>query len=459
MTAVYYRSKNGLSKLLEDHVPEAVSMLTAEPSKMMRATIIALVGLLVSGVVWSFFCKMDVIVPTIGIVNPESEQQDVYVPIKGELVNIYVAEGMPVTQGDAIVRVNSPTAIEVAGQTAQAKIVLNNAERAREMFPAKKKAMEKEIEALKAKLSGDEEDHRRRVADSIAKLSEEQRLKLDKARAKLDKADQDRKQARVVVEQYERLIKSPGGGGVSGEQVKEKRNFLSDKEADYRLAETELGEFEVALSQEYDKRKEETQKKSQELLALQAQYEQQLLRLVQEEQQVEADLRQARAKARSSSQLNYEDIDEDNFLRIRAPVSGIITSVTYSHVGGQVDEKVPVAAIAPSGARKVLEVEIAERDRAFLMAGMPVKIKVNAFPYQRYGILNGELEQISPVATVSQQTKQLVYKARVGLQRDYFLVNKVKTPVRFGMTATAEVVVNSRRLMDFALEPFRNVAG
>lgn len=459
MTAVYYRSRKGLSKLFEDHGPEGISMLTAEPSKMMRATILVLVAMIVAGVVWSFFGKVDVMVQAVGVVNPESEQQDIYVPIKGELVDVYVTEGMPVAKGDVMVRVNSPSAIELAGQATQAKVHLAAAERGHEMFPVKKKATEKEIEALKAKLVDEEQGNRWRVADSIAKLAEEQRLKLEKARAKLSKADEEQNQARRVVEQHERLFKSPGGGGLSREQVEEKKKTLNEKILDYKLAQAELGEFEVALGQEYDKRKDDMQKKSQDLLALQAQYENMLLRLVQDEEQVETELRLARSKERSASRVSYDDIDEDNYLQIRAPVSGIVTSVTYSHVGGQVDDKTPVAAIAPKGARKVLEVEINERDRAFLVAGMPVKIKLNAFPYQRYGILNGELEHISPTSTMNQTSKQIVYKARVGLERDYFMVNNVKTPVRFGMAANAEIIVTTRRLVDLALEPFKSPVG
>jgi HlyD family secretion protein len=262
-----------------------------------------------------------------------------------------------------------------------------------------------------------------------------------------------------VVEQHERLFRSPGGGGLSREQVEEKKKTLNEKMLDYKLAQAELGEFEVALGQEYEKRKDDMQKKSQDFLALQAQYENMVLKLVQDEEQVQTDLRLARAKERSASRVSYDDIDEDNFLQIRAPVSGVVTTVTYSHVGGQVDEKTPVAAIAPKGARKVLEVEINERDRAFLVAGMPVKIKLNAFPYQRYGILNGELEHISPTSTINPTTKQIVYKGRVGLERDYFTVNNVKTPVRFGMAANAEIIVTTRRLVDLALEPFKSPVG
>jgi HlyD family secretion protein len=157
--------------------------------------------------------------------------------------------------------------------------------------------------------------------------------------------------------------------------------------------------------------------------------------------------------------VSYDDIDEDNFLRIRAPVDGVVTTVTFTDVGAQVDEKTPVALIAPKGARKVLEIEINERDRAFLQPGMQVRIKVNAFPYQRYGVLTGELEHISPSSNTNRDTKQIVYKARVGLQRDHFMVNDVATPIRYGMAAKVEIVVDNRRLIDLALDPFRNTVG
>lgn len=459
MGTVYYRSKKGLNRFLEDHGPEGVAILMDQPSRLIRTTILVLFGLLIAAAVWSFYGRADVVVESQGLVKPELEQQGVYLPIKGELVNIYVTEGMPVEKGDVVARINSPSAIELAGQATQAAVHLAAAERGYQMSPIKKKAMEKELEALKAKITADERDHQWRVAESVAKLAEEQQLKLEKARAKLAKAAAERDQAQRVVDQHERLFNSPGNGGVSRDQVEEKRTALREKTVDYRLAEGELGEFEVALMQEYDKKKADLQKKSQDLLASQAQYENMLLRLTQDAEQAETDVRLARAKSRSASRVSYEDIDEDNFLRIRAPVNGVVTTVTFTDVGAQVDEKTPVALIAPKAARKVLEIEINERDRAFLQPGMAVRIKVNAFPYQRYGVLTGELEHIAPASTTNRDTKLITYKARVGLERDHFMVNNVATPIRYGMAAKVEIVVDNRRLIDLALDPFRNTVG
>ena len=119
----------------------------------------------------------------------------------------------------------------------------------------------------------------------------------------------------------------------------------------------------------------------------------------------------------------------------------------------------PIVSIASKEDRKILEIKINERDRAFLTPGMPVKVKVSAFAYQRYGHLLGELEHIAPTTIVDNVSNAQVYTARVALNRDYFLVNEVETPVRYGMTARAEIVVRKRRIIDLALDPLRSAAG
>jgi HlyD family secretion protein len=88
-----------------------------------------------------------------------------------------------------------------------------------------------------------------------------------------------------------------------------------------------------------------------------------------------------------------------------------------------------------------------------------VKMKFNAFPFQRYGFIEGTLEYISPSTLPSVRDKHPVYKGRVRLAQDYFAIGEKRYPLRYGMEATAEIVVRKRRLIDFALDPFRKLAG
>ena len=130
----------------------------------------------------------------------------------------------------------------------------------------------------------------------------------------------------------------------------------------------------------------------------------------------------ARAEAEAASRISFENIDKDNFLLIVAPASGVVTDLTSTQPGDKVLANTPLGGIAPGGARAIVQTEIAESDRAFLREGLPVKLKFNAFPYQRYGVINGTLEYVAPATKPSPQSKQPVYEARVSLERDYYQV-------------------------------------
>jgi HlyD family secretion protein len=104
----------------------------------------------------------------------------------------------------------------------------------------------------------------------------------------------------------------------------------------------------------------------------------------------------------------------------------------------------------------VLKIDIDEKDRGFLREGQEVKMKFSAFPYQRYGFISGTLDYISPAAQRS-QSNAVVYKGHVSLNRDYYRVDNTDYPLRYGMAATAEIVVRKRRLIDMAFDPLRQL--
>src|SRR5580698_6554286 len=106
-------------------------------------------------------------------------------------------------------------------------------------------------------------------------------------------------------------------------------------------------------------------------------------------------LQKTRLVADAAGRIRFQNNDKDNFLLILAPVSGVVTDVTSTQPGDKIQANTPLGGIAPKDARPVLKIEIAERDRAFLHEGLAVKLKFNAFPYQRYGVVDGTLAFIS----------------------------------------------------------------
>lgn len=457
MTVVYHRSRGGLDAIEEDVSPEGMAILLAQPPRLARGVVVIVSALLITAIAWSFFGRADVIVSAQGVVAPEQDQVQVFLPVPGELRELFVAEGQLVQAGDTLARVNAPEAIRISGQAAAARLTLASAERQRAAWPDKRDALLAKVALLDEQIRAGQRDYDDALQEGMSKVEEGQRLKLTRVRNAYARAVANRDRAQRIMEQFQRLIASEGGGGVSEQQVKDREKDYQDAVFDVKLAEAELGEFELQLGDEYARRTQSLQDKFEKLTALKNAKQDQLIEIEEEEQRIDAELSRARSEAMIAERIKFEDLDANNFVRIRAPQDGVVTQISQTQPGAQLDAGEPLLSLAPAGARKVLEIRIDESNRAFLELGMPVKIKVNAFPYQRYGQLEGSLEYIAPAAFFDRDAQQYLYKARVGLNRADFLVNDTIRPIRYGMSAQAEVVVRQRRILDVALDPIRNI--
>jgi HlyD family secretion protein len=304
-----------------------------------------------------------------------------------------------------------------------------------------------------------EHQHDKRASEGTTKFAEVQRAQLQEARTRLEDARRARDAAKQEADKYERLFALPGGGGVSQLQVESKKNALLAAENAYMVARSKLSELAARQSQEYSQSRAQLETGGQELTRLQVEHDAAAKEIANTEEKLRLQLQTARLVAEGAARIRFENIDNENFLLIVAPVDGVITDVTSTQQGDKVHANTPLGGIAPKNARPILKIEIAEHDRAFLREGLPVKLKFNAFPYQRYGFINGTLNYVSPATKPSPQTKQPVYEGRVTIERDHYLVADTRYPLRYGMTAAAEVVVRERRLIDLALDPFRQIGG
>lgn len=448
-----------LSEALGDHGVEGISILTAEPLRFTQALVFAMVALIGSGLIWSFVGHADVMVSAQGTLAPESEVRRFYAPIDGELADLYIAEGQPVRKDDVIARLNARGAIEAASNALEAQLKLDDAEREWKQFPEKKLLMERRIAALKDQMDVEEHQHQQRVSEGTSKLAEGQKAQLQEARSTLENARRARDAAKVELDRFQRLFALPGGGGIAQTQVDQKRNAYLEADGAYRVEQSRLAELDFRLSHDFTQAKRQLETSGQEATSLRLQYEAAMREVASTEDKLRLQLQTARLVADAAARIKFENIDKDNFLLILAPVSGVITDVTSTQPGDKIQANTPIGGIAPANAKPVLKIEIAEHDRAFLREGQRVKLKFNAFPYQRYGVIDGTLAFISPATKPSPITKQPVYEGRVTLDRDYYQVADTRYPLRYGMTANAEIVVRERRLIDLGLDPFRNVAG
>lgn len=445
-----------LSAALDDHSAEGIEILYSEPSRMLSATILLMLLAVISGLVWSFIGRADVIVSAPGILAPEGDVRRVYTPIDGELVDTYVSEGAPVSKGDLLARLNARDAIKVAANAVAAELTFKEAEQDHNDFPARREIMMRHVQTLEAQIKTAESLHEKRLTEGLAKLAQAQRTKLEEARATLQKADMAQTAAKRERDKLQRLYSRPGGGGISEQKVDAARDAYRVSQTDYKVAEAKLGELEFQLNEEYAKAKADYDSSDQKLAELRIERDKALNDIQQEQYRVELKYRSARLAAEAAKRITFDNIDAQNYLHIVSPVSGVVTYVASTQRGDKIQANTPLVSIAPQGARRVLEIDIDEKDRGFLHEGLEVKMKFGAFPYQRYGFITGTLDYISP-STRRLPSGRLVYKGHVSLNTDHYHVDGNNYPLRYGMSAVAEIVVRKRRIIDLALDPLRHM--
>lgn len=436
---------------LEDHSAEGAEILYSEPTPLIRRSIWLMVLLLLTAVVWSVVGHVDVVVSAPGVLRPEQEVRRIYAPTDGELEGILVQEGDPIAKGDPVARIRSPNAIQLAVQARQAELRLAEVALRQAHFEAELALMRQESAVLANEIEVAEEQLDRRMVQGSTGLRERQRARLSDARATLDAARNARIAAKREWDSYRELR----GEAISEVQVETARIAYQRAEDAYRTAAADLRALESEFIRESEQDQLELQKLRLALEQLRIDYGRKSMELEQAPLRMQLELDKATADAEAARQVRFEIREDDNMLIVLSPVSGVITEVTFTQAGDKIAPTTPLVTVAPAGARKILEVEVAERDAAFLEEGQPVKLKFNAFPYQRYGFLQGTLEYLSPTTQRSSAEAPPAYKAYVSLGREHFEVDGKEQPLRYGMAAVAEIVVREQRVIDMVLDPLR----
>lgn len=172
--------------------------------------------------------------------------------------------------------------------------------------------------------------------------------------------------------------------------------------------------------------------------------------------QLEMEITQLKAKIAETKNLLVSARTRLEQRLLKAPVDGTILSLNLQHVGEVVQPGQTIAEIAPQGEPLILSALLPNKEAGFVKEGMAVKVKLDAYPFQDYGIISGTVTSISP-DTKSDQELGAVYQVRVNLDRDYITEEGQKIKFKAGQTATADIVIRRRRIIDVLLDPFRQL--
>ena len=138
---------------------------------------------------------------------------------------------------------------------------------------------------------------------------------------------------------------------------------------------------------------------------------------------------------------------------IRAPISGILTAGDVK-IGDVLEPGKPVAEIARQTGFH-FEASVPSGEVGRLRLGMPVRIKLDAYDYQKYGALDGTVCFIPPDSEVSEGQKTTTYTVRIMLLRDEVGRGADRGQVKLGMAGQAEIVTGRENLFMLLIKQIR----
>jgi len=186
-----------------------------------------------------------------------------------------------------------------------------------------------------------------------------------------------------------------------------------------------------------------------------------------------SELVEAERKAHGLSEDLIKARHRAALLFLTAPVDGTIQQLAVHTIGGVVTPAQTLLVVVPRDSRLEIEAMVENRDIGFVHAGQSAAIKVDAFNFNRYGLIDGTVTSVSPDAitrerppdkadgrslgagdeTSEPRGQELAFAARVSLARTSMQVEDKLVALSPGMAVTVEIKTGSRRIINYLLSP------
>lgn len=160
-----------------------------------------------------------------------------------------------------------------------------------------------------------------------------------------------------------------------------------------------------------------------------------------------------RDKRATEMEANIEEIEFRKAQQnIVSPVDGYVNTLLIHTKGGVVTPAQKLISVVPVDIPLVVKATVMSKDIGFIKEGMPVLVKVDTFDFQKYGMINGVVKKIAK-DSVDDQKLGPIYDVYVTPLNKTLMVEGRETPITTGMSLTAEIKINKRRIIEFFIYP------
>jgi hemolysin D len=434
-----------------EFLPAALELQESPPSPVGRFTLWAVMAMITIALIWSIVGRIEIVAVAPGKIIPSGQVKVIQAGNIGRVKAIHVSDGDAVKAGQALIELD-PTLAEADRQRLESEWVASSLELARWRAysgwldngkPGTVSAAAVDVSAIGGgvKLT---------VPDTSVAL---QRSLLDQSiarqRSKIAGIDQTLIRRRAEAESTRQILEKLKQTLPLVTQRADSLKKLSEQNLVARNSYLEVEQERIEALQDLaaqDSNLTSTAAAINELL------EQRSLALADSRREAFEKLEELEKQNRAQRQelIKASDIAGDQVLT--SPVDGVVQQLKVHTIDGVVTPAEQLLVVVPKDQILEVEARVLNRDIGFVRAGQPATIKIEAFPFTRYGVIEGTVTSVSNDA-IADEKLGLYYAARVRVKKSTMFVDGVDVLLSPGMAVTAEVTTGTRRLIEYVLSP------
>jgi len=440
-------------------LPAALEIVETPPSPIGRMISVTIAVLFCAALVWSWWGTVDIVASATGKIVPSGRTKVIQPFETGVVRAIRVQDGRAVKAGDVLVELD-PTVNAAERDHLQNDLLAEqlNAARLRGALAATG-----DLEADFVAPAG---------ADPILVSTQRQLLlnQINEHRAKIaslarQQAQKEAEQATIgaTIQKLETMIP------VVQQRVDIRKNLM-EKELTSKIVYFEVLQLLVEQQGELSVQKSHLHEAEAAVAAIRETRGQAVAEF---RKSLSDELAKAEQKANGLMQDLIKAERRTTLQRLTAPVDGVVQQLAIHTVGGVVTPAQALMVIVPNDSRLEIEAMVSNRDIGFIHTGQEAQIKIDTFNFTRYGLLRGEVLNVSQDAIIRDQPQdrsgerrqgsqndssepkgqELNYSARISLDRTKMQVEERMVDLSPGMAVTVEIKTGTRTILSYVLSP------
>ena len=391
-------------------LPAVLEVRECPPSPIGRGLLLVIAAVFTISVIWAVVGEVDIIATAQGKVIPSGKVKTIQPLETGVVLDIQVQDGQRVKAGDVLIKLD-PTGAEadqerLIKERDTAKITVVRLSALLEPDPLKAFDPPQDLPAELASL------HRHHLNSELAERAARRATLL----SEITRLSRSLPNLHDQVESKRKLL---GSGYTARLPFLELENQLIEAEAQLDTAKAKLAQLD-------------------------AEDQRGVLDRLTEARQQRDSLEQDLIKAQTRNRLQT----------LTAPVDGVVQQLAVHTVGGVVTPAQELLTIVPDDHSIEIEAMVENKDIGFVKDGQPAEVKVEAFPFTKYGTLPGSVLTVSRDA-VLQENQGWLYPARFSLAQTEILADEKYIPLTSGMAVTVEIKTGKRQLIQYLLAPLQ----